>query len=309
MLGCSPRSVLLPVAPRRARALRSRLRRTIDGPSPDVLDARRRRDGRGRHAAASSTASARRGARTSSRRSSSTARWRAAAAHRRGPGLRLVLAAHRRRQRRSPGRHLGAGVRRRHRPPLLGLARSGRAPLPGADCRSTSNVGEARRHLPVARHEPGRRSPTSPTACWPATAPRTRTLPPGYVRSEYADRALQRLAVVRAGPCRPTATSRRRSSTPTALNSPKVRHRRDRQRDRRLPGARRRLRRSRVGAPAVRRHPRHPAARQPAAVGRLAAAGRGRRALARRDRLRSRRGRLSPAGRASARASIAPASW
>ena len=54
------------------------------------------------------------------------------AAGRRRPELRLELGADRRRRRRPAGRHLGAGVRGRKRPHVLGDPRPGRDRLPGA---------------------------------------------------------------------------------------------------------------------------------------------------------------------------------
>ncbi len=132
----------------------------------------------------------------------------------------------------------------------------------------------------------------------------------------------------RSSPARAPATCRRATSTPTCgwpattagsgrslgqLRRSQRRRRRCRPRrtrhgpevgidvtgggSRRLAGARRRIHRSDLGAPGLRRHGRHPAAGQPQTLEGQAAARAGRRVLARRRRLRRGRGRLPPAAR------------
>ena len=117
-------------------------------PEPRRARRRRRRHGRGRQ----------RGHRLPQARGRARARVRRAvrergvaraAARGRGPGLRLVVAAHRRGEPRAAGGHLGPGVRRRQRPDVLGRAGPGGDALPAARARGP----ERRRgdgHLPVA---------------------------------------------------------------------------------------------------------------------------------------------------------------
>ena len=157
------------------------------------------------------------------------------------------------------------------RPSLDPGARRFQAPMP-----VDLNVGEATATYPSLAMNAAA-APTSPTACCRHGAAR----PERRRRATSRPRRASRATTARSGRCwasRPTATRPRRSRLPTAANSPQVGHRRDRQRDRRLPGARRRLRRPRLGAAAVRRDARHPAARQPAGARRQPAARAGRRA-------------------------------
>ena len=210
-----------------------------------------------------------------------------AAAHRHRPELRLLLAA-----RSAPATAAGwssrgcrssASARDRLFSASLdpGASRF-QAPVP-----IDLNVGEAVAHLPVARDEPRAAPPTSPTACWPGRRRATRTRRP----ATSAPRRASRATTARCGRCSAQPADRNQAApvaTPTAGELAEGRHRRDRQRDRRLPGARRRLRRPRLGTAHVRLDARHPAARQPAGVRRRAAARPGRRVLARRDRLRRR---------------------
>ncbi len=206
-----------------------------------------------------------------------------------GQRLRVFVAGDRGRKRRAPGCDMGAGVRRRQRPAVLRLPRPGGDPLPArAGARPQRRRGH--RDVPVDRHEPGRHGvPRLPGRHRNQHVPRIR-------RGRRAAGPLQRLPVVGAGPGRP---QRRRPAARTdARELAPGRGRRDRQRAGRLAGARRRLHRPHLGTPRLRLDARHPAAGQPPERRRRAAASPGRRAGARRDRLRRGRGRVSPAARA-----------
>ena len=115
----------------------------------------------------------------------------------------------RRRRRRAARRHVGPGVRLRHRPAVLGLARPRREQVPGAG----PDRPERRRgagDVPVARDERGRqRLPRLPGAVRRRDAGPER--PARLLRRRGARRALQRLALVGSSASRRTATRTRRS--------------------------------------------------------------------------------------------------
>ena len=163
------------------------------------------------------------------------------------------------------------------------------------------NVGEALATSPVARDEPRRqRLHRLPGAGSRAPGAQDPNAPPGYFGGEVRVARYNGWLWSQLGqpadrnPSAPFATPDRREL-------PEGRDRRERERHRRLPRARRRLRRPRVGTPDLRLDLRHPADRQPAAVRRRAAARARRRVLARRHRLRAGRGGAAPAARAAGR--------
>ena len=170
-----------------------------------------------------------------------------ASAGRRRPGVRLELAADRSRRRRPPRRHLGAGVRGRKRPDVLGHARSRARRVPGAGAgrlqrrrsdRDLSRPGDEPRRpglprLPGGhRHEPGQ--------------------PAGLRRRRHQGRPLQRPALV--GARHPGRPQHRHAGPPADRGQlAEGRDRRPGRRRGRLAGARRRIRRPGLGAAPVRR--------------------------------------------------------
>ena len=269
--------------------------RSIDG--PDVRRPGRRRDGRGRHRRAR-LPQARRRSRTRIRGAAPAARWRAPQrvdvgqdfdsswpAIGAGDGGRLVV---------TWVQEFGAGSDRLFSASLDPGATRFQAPV-AVDL----NVGEANGTYPsLAMNRGGR--PTSSTGSRPRPAPNQTSA--RLRRHRHARRALQRLLWSLLGVARrPQPVRLRCARRPRELAA--GRHRRDRQRARRVPGARRRVRRPRLGAARLRHDVRHPAAGQPAAVRRRAAARRRRAFALDVSGFGAGRGRLPPAARPSARRS------
>ena len=195
--------------------------------------------------------------------------WGAGAAGRRRPGLRLELAADRRRRRRPPRRHLGAGVRGRERPPLLGDARPRRqrVPVPCAD-RLQRRRGDL--DLSPTWRWPVAARPTSSTGSSPMSAPPTRP-------ATSAPTCVSPATTADSGRCsarRSTATSPTPVRNAERGQRARGRHRRPGPGRGRLAGARRRVRRPGLGTAPVRDQHRDPA------PGRVPRAGKERRCAA-----------------------------
>ena len=292
---CGRRSLLLPArccSPRRraARAAVSDVQ-PIDGPSARRDRRRGRGDGRRRNRRDRLPQTGRR-PQPRLRRPVPRRRVGRAAAGRRRPELRLELGANRRRD---GGRlvvtwvqEFGVESDRMFSATLDPGATGFQDPVP-----VDFNVGEATSTYPdLAMNSGGqaylvylvdhRHQPRQP-----ARLPRHR-------RSR---RPLQQPALVGAGqPDRPQHR-RRRCRAPTAATARRSGSTSHGQARRRLAGARRRIRRPRLGAARVRHHRRHPTPGEPRQLGRRAAARRSRRLRARRRRLRAGGGRLPPAAR------------